>query len=237
VDSFSAGAKLPALSLSETKLEEPSSPSTACFPSFPLDQVETATASPVDETLCRPNELSDELLLVGVCANDREAVAALFRRYTAIIRSIGNRILRDDAEAEDLVQEVFLYLFRRSSAFDRRKGSARSWIVQNTYYRAINRRRYLSSRHQLFSTVPKPAVDPEVRAQDSRSSETAIFEGALVQEILKSLTAEQFETMRLFFFEGYTLAEISENLDQPLGNVRHHYYRGLNKLRARLFLE
>ena len=84
---------------------------------------------------------------------------------------------------------------------------------------------------------PSRHVDPEARARTHRSSETAIFEGALVQEILKSLTPEQFETMRLFFFEGYTLAEISENLGQPLGNVRHHYYRGLNKLRARLFLE
>jgi RNA polymerase sigma-70 factor, ECF subfamily len=214
-----------------------SSSPTARSPTFPLDQVETATASPVDEALCRPNELSDELLLAGVCANDREAVAILFRRYAAIIRSIGKRILRDDAEAEDLVQEVFLYLFRRSSTFDRRKGSARSWIVQNIYYRAINRRRYLSSRHHLFGTAPKPAVDPEARAKDNRNSETAIFEGALVQEIFKSLTPEQFETMRLFFFEGYTLAEISENLGQPLGNVRHHYYRGLNRLRTRLFLE
>ena len=86
-------------------------------------------------------------------------------------------------------------------------------------------------------TAPKPSVDLEARATDYRSSETAIFDGALVQEILKSLTSEQFETMRLFFFEGYTLAEISEKLGQPLGNVRHHYYRGLNKLRARLFLE
>ena len=58
-----------------------------------------------------------------------------------------------------------------------------------------------------------------------------------MQEILKILTPEQFETVKLFFFEGYTLTEISEKLGQPLGNVRHHYYRGLNKLRARLFLE
>jgi RNA polymerase sigma-70 factor (ECF subfamily) len=86
-------------------------------------------------------------------------------------------------------------------------------------------------------TAPKPSVDREARATDHRDSETTIFESALVREILKSLTSEQFETVRLFFFEGYTLTEISKKLGQPLGNVRHHYYRGLNKLRARLFLK
>ena len=209
----------------------------ARFAPLPLDKVEVTTLSSADEALCRPDELSDELLLTRLSGNDSETLGILFRRYADLVRSIGKRILRDDGEAEDLVQDVFLYFFRKSSTFDDRKGSARSWIVQNIYYRAINRRRYLSSRHQLFGTAPKPGVDPEARAADYRSSETGIFDGALVREILKSLTSEQVETVRLFFFEGYTLAEISEKLGQPLGNVRHHYYRGLNKLRARLFLE
>jgi len=209
----------------------------ARFPPLPLDKKEVATVSRVDEALCRSGEPSDEFLLTSLCTNDRDALGILFRRYAALVRSIGKRILRDDAEAEDLVQEIFLYFFRSSSAFDRRKGPARSWIVQNIYYRAINRRRYLSSRHQLFGTTPKLAVEAEARAADFRNSESAIFDGALVKEILKILPPKQFQTVRLFFFEGYTLAEISEKLGQPLGNVRHHYYRGLDRLRARLFLE
>jgi RNA polymerase sigma-70 factor, ECF subfamily len=211
--------------------------STARFATSPLDKVQAATPSKADETLSRLGEDSDEFLLARIRANDRDALGILFRRYASLVQGIGKRILRDDAEAEDLVQDVFLYFFRRASAFDSRKGSARSWIVQNVYYRAINRRRYLSSRHQLFGTAPKPSVDLENRATDHRDSETAIFDSALVQEVLKGLTSEQFETMHLFFFEGYTLTEISEKLGQPLGNVRHHYYRGMNKLRARLFSE
>jgi RNA polymerase sigma-70 factor, ECF subfamily len=210
--------------------------STARFPVLPLDKAKTPTDSLVDETASQAEEISDEVLLLEIYANNPEAMGILFRRYAALVRSIGRRILRDDAEAEDLVQEVFLYFFHRSSAFDSRKGSARSWIVQNIYYRAINRRRYLSSRHQLFVIASKPSLDQGGTAV-YKSSETAIFDSALVQEILKGLTSEQFETMRLFFFEGYTLAEISQKFGQPLGNVRHHYYRGLNKLRARLFLE
>jgi RNA polymerase sigma-70 factor, ECF subfamily len=209
---------------------------TARFPTVPLDKTRTKSDSLVDVTRFQSEEPSDEVLLAAISANDREALGILFRRYATLVRSVGNRILRDDAEAEDLVQEVFLYFFRRSSAFDGRKGPARSWIVQNIYYQAINRRRYLSSRHQLFRTS-KISGDPEARKADYGGSETAIFDVALVQEILKILTPEQFETVKLFFFEGYTLTEISEKLGQPLGNVRHHYYRGLNKLRARLFLE
>jgi RNA polymerase sigma-70 factor, ECF subfamily len=214
-----------------------SSSATAGFPSLPLTNKKAEGAVTHISGPASSEEVSDEILLSRLVEGDSDALDRLFRRYAILIRSIGKRILLDDAEAEDLVQEVFLHLVRRSSAFDLRKGSARSWIVQNIYYRAINRRRYLSSRHQLFVTAPKAPVDLVARAADYDSSESAIFGGALVREILKSLTPEQFETMRLFFFEGYTLAEISENLGQPLGNVRHHYYRGLNRLRARLFLE
>jgi RNA polymerase sigma-70 factor, ECF subfamily len=196
-----------------------SSSPTARFPTLPLDKVEEATVSQADEALSRPAELSDELLLARLCAHDCEALGILFRRYAALVRSIGKRILRNDAEAEDLVQEVFLYFFRRASVFDSRKGPARSCIVQYIYYRAINQRRYLSSRHQLYGTATKPAEDSQARAADRRNSEAAIFDAALLQEILKSLTSEQFETVRLFFFEGYTLAEISEKLGQSLGNV------------------
>jgi RNA polymerase sigma-70 factor (ECF subfamily) len=214
-----------------------SSSPTARFPILPLCQEETVShAVPTESGLSGP-ESSDENLLSRIAKLDEEALTLLFRRHAPLAREIGRRILRDEGEAEDLVQQVFLYLHDKARVFDSSKSSGRSWIVQNIYYQAINRRRYLSSRHQLFRSTSKISGNPEARKADYGGSETAIFDGALVQEILKILTPEQFETVRLFFFEGYTLAEISEKLGQPLGNVRHHYYRGLNKLRARLFLE
>jgi RNA polymerase sigma-70 factor (ECF subfamily) len=189
------------------------------------------------EPICPTETDSDETLILSLQKGSKDALGILFRRYASLARSIGRRIPRDEGEAEDLIQQAFLFIYRKSSTFERLKGPARSWIVQNIYYQAINRRRYLSSRHQLFRSTSKISGNPEARKADYGGSETAIFDGALVQEILKILTPEQFETVRLFFFEGYTLAEISEKLGQPLGNVRHHYYRGLSKLRARLFLE
>jgi RNA polymerase sigma-70 factor (ECF subfamily) len=210
---------------------------TARFPTLPLSQEKTGSHAVATESSLSAPEGSDENLLSRIAKLDEEALTLLFRRHAPLVRGIGRRILGDEGEAEDLVQQVFLYLHDKAGVFDSSKSSGRSWIVQNTYYQAINRRRYLLSRHQLFGTAPKLSGDPEARATDYKNSETAIFEGALLREILTSLTPEQFETMRLFFFEGYTLSEISEKLGQPLGNIRHHYYRGLNKLRARLFLE
>src|ERR1700682_3704863 len=73
-------------------------------------------------------ESSDEALIADVQKVDRAALALLFRRFARSVRSVGQRILRDKAEADDLVQEVFLYVHRKSILFDSRKGTARSWI-------------------------------------------------------------------------------------------------------------
>jgi len=209
---------------------------TARFPDLPLSREKAANSSVSSDPLV-PIESSDEALLAAVQAGHHEALSLLFHRYASLVRGIGKRILRDDAEAEDLVQEVFLFLFDKSATFDSTRGSARSWIVQNIYYRAINRRRYLSSRHQLFVRMNQLAVSADAETSNYEHSGNAIFDSALVQEILQTLTSDQLETVRLFFFEGYTFSEISEKLGQPLGNVRHHYYRGLDKLKARLFPE
>src|SRR5262249_39816909 len=86
---------------------------------------------------------SDEVLTSRMQRGDREALAVLFRNYAKSIRNLGAKILRDDAEADDLVQEVFLYLHRKSALFDGSKGSARSWIFQIAYTQAFIRRRKL----------------------------------------------------------------------------------------------
>jgi RNA polymerase sigma-70 factor, ECF subfamily len=91
-------------------------------------------------------EISDGSLLLRTKSGDEEALGLLFRRYARLVRSVGQRILRDDNEAEDLAQDVFLYIQRKCSIFDSSKSSARSWIVQMAYNRAIERRRYLTAR-------------------------------------------------------------------------------------------
>jgi RNA polymerase sigma-70 factor (ECF subfamily) len=104
------------------------------------------------------------------------------------------------------------------------------------YHRAIERRRYLTAR-QFYSRVEIESDTDHVvgtpTAECDYSAE-AVFGRNGLSQVLKSLSEDQRETLRLHFFDGYTLAEISQRLGQTLGNVRNHYYRGLDKLRKQM---
>jgi RNA polymerase sigma-70 factor, ECF subfamily len=182
-------------------------------------------------------ELADEVLIERICLGEKEALAALFQRYARLVRSVAARILRDAAEAEDLAQDLFLFIHRKCGLFDSSKSSARSWIVQMAYHRAIERRRYLTTRHfyvrgevqsEAERVVGIPATERDYSAEE-------VFGRNGLAKVLEGLSEDQRETLRLHFFEGHTLTEISKKLGQPLGNVRHHYYRALDKLRKHMF--
>lgn len=177
-------------------------------------------------------EPTDEQLLSQVGLGSRDALGLLFRRYARAVFHVAWRILRDESEADDLRQEVFLYLSERSQHFDAQKGSGISWIMQVTYHRAIDRRRYLDLRHHYSAEefdeqrMPTTAAQPSTEALDGR---------AILDRLRDHLTADQQQTLELHFFEGYSLREIAERNGQTVGNVRHHYYRALDRLRSHLF--
>jgi RNA polymerase sigma-70 factor (ECF subfamily) len=176
--------------------------------------------------------ISDEQLMEQVCNGAKEPLGALFRRYRRAVRNVGYRILRDKAEADDLVQEVFLSLFQKAHLFNVSKGTPSSWIFLIAYHRAMNRRGYLEHRRhyntqeiveEQVAGRRKPLLIDEIAARD------------LLNRLREQLSEEQKETLELHFFEGYSLREIAERTNQTLGNVRHHYYRALERLRSNLF--
>ncbi len=122
----------------------------ARFPSLRLiASVSTEGRSPlngVDVQTIGPASLSDEALLTLSATGDDDALSVLFRRYSWLVRGVSLRILRDEAEADDLVQDLFLFIHREARVFDSSKSSGRCWIVQMTYRKAISRRRYLAAR-------------------------------------------------------------------------------------------
>ncbi len=202
------------------------------FPS--LAALETDTR-PADSTFT--GELSDECLMTRVGEKGGEALALLFRRYSRLVRGVALRILRDASEADDLLQEIFLFVYRKATIFDPSKASVRSWIVQMTYQRAIDRRRYLQSRHFYTHLDLDGAEDVADSCKGREEGElwTSLVGNATIGGLLDTLTEDQRNTLTLYFFEGYVFAEIAEKLNQSLGNVRNHYYRGLEKLRKQMF--
>jgi RNA polymerase sigma-70 factor (ECF subfamily) len=182
---------------------------------------------------------SDEVLMCRICKGDKEALADLFHRYARAVRAVTYRVLRDTSEADDMLQDVFLLVHRGCQSFDSSKGSARSWILQMAYRRAISRRRYLAFRHFYtrldLDDGASQLADPRTSGGRFEDSADGRLGNGGLQKAFEALSEDQRQTLRLHFFEGHTFDEIAAALRQPKGNIRHHYFRGLDKLRKHIF--
>jgi RNA polymerase sigma-70 factor (ECF subfamily) len=203
---------------------------------LPDDGILTAPTSAPSSALV--GEIADEVLLTEVGEGKREALAILFRRYARMVRSIAYRAVRDAAEADDLVQDIFLLLHRDSRTFDPARGSARNWILGIAHRRAISRHRYLCSRHFYnrldLDDLGDELSDPRMSTPEVSDSINETFGEEGFQRVFEELSENQRATLRLHFFEGYTLAEIAAKMGQSPGNIKHHYFRGLERLRKQL---
>jgi RNA polymerase sigma-70 factor (ECF subfamily) len=183
------------------------------------------------ETSTKTHELADEAVIHRVQCGDKQALGLLFDRYSRLVLSIALRILRDTSEAQELVQDVFLYVFNKSQTFDASKSPLKTWLVQVTYSQAFNRRQYLLVR-RFYDYCHIDEVVDSVSSGFSLEAQGQIGElRELLRNAFAQLNERQRLTLQLFFFEGYSLREISAQLTQSLGNTRNHYYRGLERLR------
>jgi RNA polymerase sigma-70 factor (ECF subfamily) len=179
---------------------------------------------------------SDQEVMADLRANDEQALDLLFERYSRLVFGIAFRILHDHGEAEEVVQEAFIALFQRSKLFDPSKGTAKAWIAQIAFNRALDRKSYLKRRGFYFEAdveclnnlVAETDLDREISAKLNRVQLEKAFE---------ELPEMQRRTLELFYFEGLELREVSEELNEPIGNVRHHFYRGLERLRKSAFVQ
>jgi RNA polymerase sigma-70 factor (ECF subfamily) len=185
-------------------------------------------------TSCTLGGLSDEDLIAHLQAGNHEAMNTLFRRYYRTVLSIALRIVRDAGEAEDVMQEVFLEVFRKCHLFDAGKGSAKGRILQYAYSRSINRRQHLTLRKfydlQAFPSESLYGWEPccaPVDGQDLTLSNRMIC----IQDGLASLSDKQRKIIELAYFEGLELNEIAQKTRESVVNVRNSYYRGVRKLR------
>lgn len=180
---------------------------------------------------------SDEDLMKRLRMKDAEALDALFRRYGRLVMGIAFRALRDHGEAEDIVQETFLYLYEKAALFDAQKGAAKAWIVQVAYHRALDRKAYLFRRgFYSFGTEIDSMADTLIGKTDLDREVGSRLNRAKLEEAFAALSHEQRRILEMFFFEGMEMREIASTLSESLANIRHYYYRGLERLRAATFV-
>jgi RNA polymerase sigma-70 factor (ECF subfamily) len=191
--------------------------------------------SPVGEL----SALSDETLMALLRAQDAKALEILFGRHAKMVYSIALRILHDVGEAEEVVQECFLYVYRKALTFEPLRGSAKVWIVQVAYSRARDRKAHLTRRgfYHRADIQSAELEDTLAGKEDVENEIGAKLDFRRLQCAFDGLTEIQRETLRLYYFEDMGLREISEQLNEPLGNVRHHFYRGLERVRKSALVE
>ncbi len=170
------------------------------------------------------SEESDVALLASIAAGEQQAMAVLFDRYGGMIYSVALRVLNDTGRAEDLMQEVFLQLWREPGRFSSGKGSLGAWLAVVARNRAVD---------VLRGRKPSDSVDDVVlasRVDVAGEVEHNILMGK-VRGLMKVLPAEQKRSLELAFFEGLTHAEIAERTGDPLGTVKSRIRAALGSLR------
>lgn len=184
------------------------------------------TQPPIDEGT------TDGELLARVAARDDSALGVLYDRYGGLAFGLAFRVLRDRGQAEDVVQEAFLSVWRRAATFDSGKGSARGWLMSIVHNAAIDRRRGRFRHQQDEVDIEDHAwrlADDDVWDDVSRT-----LDREQVRKALTEIPKEQRETLELAYFGGLTQAEIAEQTGEPLGTVKSRARLGLRRLEGLL---
>jgi RNA polymerase sigma-70 factor (ECF subfamily) len=180
------------------------------------------------EKLCK---LSDEELMQRVAVGCQDAITALFDRYQHLVFDVALRIVRDPGEAEEVVQTVFLDIYRAVANFDSRKGIPRVWILQYAYHRALHRKRHLVSNHFYRWEELESAVEVGVRRSLAGELPEIV---RLAEQMLEKLKPRQRAVLEMTYYEGLTAEEIASRLGESAHVVRHDLHRSLGALRAAL---
>lgn len=188
------------------------------------------TAPPPTPSSKSPRELAhltDEALMSLVASSDEGALAELYDRFGRIAYGLALRILRDEALAQDAVQEAFMAVWRSADRFFAERAKASTWILTIVHRRSVDLvRREERRRGEPLEKAPEP-----VSATTAEEDATLDFQRRVVQEALRRLPPEQREALELGYYGGLTQAELAERLGQPLGTIKSRMFNGLARLR------
>jgi len=179
--------------------------------------------------MSREELLSDHDLLLQLQDGQHEPIAELMNRHRHLVYRIANTILRDHGEAEDMVQNVFWEAFQSRMRFDCARGSVRTWLLQIAYSRSLGRLKYLN-RRSFYNAIDVSDAANQLYMEETVSN--GIEACQLVQRALAELKESQRQVIHMNQLEGHSLRDIAKQIGESHDAVRHHYYRGIAKMRA-----
>ena len=167
---------------------------------------------------------SDAALVSAIRGGDQSAMATLYDRYSSILYSVALRVLADTGAAEDVLQEVFMQLWRNPTAFDSSRGSLGAWLAVITRNRSIDALRKRRSETDIDDVIVSVQPDLASEAERARALEK-------VRGVLGSMPVSQRTALELAFFEGLTHTEIAGKTGEPLGTIKTRIRSGLLTIR------
>ena len=169
------------------------------------------------------NESQAHALLRRLAAGDQKALGEFYDLYAGLANGLALRILRDSSDAEDVVQEAFVQVWRQAGRYDPRRGSPQAWLCTIARTRALDRlRRRVSRREDATEAPPATADAPQTE------------EALTVRKALDGLSSDQRRALELAYYEGLTQTEIARELNEPLGTIKTRIRTAMIRLREAL---
>ncbi len=171
-------------------------------------------------------------LLKKIGNGDKASLAELYERYSTVLYSVALRILNNQAEAEDLLQDVFVQIWDKAALYDSSRGKPLTWVMSMTRNKSIDRLRSLQRRHRLHDEAEQESKTQEqIQHIDGPDRVYASEDSKAVRQAVMQLSPEQRQAIEMAYFSGLTQTEIAERLKQPLGTIKARIRRGMLKLR------
>ncbi len=175
----------------------------------------------------------DEALMDELLRHDAQAFEKLFWRHRSVLRGVVLRVVNDECEADDVLQEVFVHLWTQAKSYSSEKGKPLGWMITLARRRAIDRLRQRSAYRRATDRLETEMQHPTIGMDDSRTGELAACEEdrrALVHGAMLRLPSKQRDVVTRVFFDGLSQREIAANMHIPLGTVKTRIKLGLRKL-------
>ncbi|MBI3448460.1 MAG: sigma-70 family RNA polymerase sigma factor [Acidobacteria bacterium] len=169
-----------------------------------------------------------------IASRDQQALARLYDRHRSLVFALSLRIIRERAEAEEVLGDVFLQVWRQATGYDRSRATVEGWLVNLCRSRAIDRLRARGRREAGAATLAREEeIRPAAAAAESDPAEAVAREEkrVLIAGALAELQPSQREALELAYYGGLSHSEIAEKLAQPLGTVKTHIRQGMMTLR------